>query len=81
MHRLREYEWTKPWFDGIGNNKINAAIKKVLEKLLEVHIGIERFLLKIDYKIKITGWPRFPSDSGPKKGEAANAKSTNDISV
>jgi hypothetical protein len=81
MHRLREYERTKPWFDGIGNNKIHAAAKKLLEKLFEVHIGIERFLLKIDYKIKIAGRPRFPSDSGPKKSEAANTKSTDDISV
>ncbi len=62
MHGLVQDHWPQPWLEGVGEHKIYLAAETLFEIGLEVHVGIEGWLIELNQKIEVTILVAFTPD-------------------
>src|SRR6516165_10167648 len=53
MHCLIENGVPEAWLKGVSQHQIDPAAKQLLKKLLQVHIGIEGFVIEFHQEIQV----------------------------
>jgi hypothetical protein len=53
MEGIAEDPLPQPRLDGVLQDKVYSDAEQLLEERLEIHVGVERFLLELDNEIEI----------------------------